>query len=70
MVLHLVHSQDSDVLTEAIKDFSQSYPGVLKPMISERDEYMVWMLHRLASQYVTLDTEVIEILALKNGKGL
>lgn len=40
--------QDEDVLTEALKEFGEQYPSVLRPLIEERDEYMVWMLRRLA----------------------
>lgn len=43
--------QDEDVLTEALKDFGKQYPKMLRPLIEERDEYMVWTLRWLASQY-------------------
>lgn len=42
--------QDEDALTEAMKDFAQHYPQILRPLLEERDEYMVWALRRLAAQ--------------------
>ena len=42
--------QDEDVLTEALKEFGEQYPSVLRPLIEERDEYMVWTLRRLAAK--------------------
>lgn len=44
-------AQDEDVLTEALKEFGEQYPSVLRPLIEERDEYMVWTLRRLATKY-------------------
>ncbi len=48
--------QDEDVLTEALKEFGEQYPSLLRPLIEERDEYMVWTLRRLAAKYVILDS--------------
>ncbi len=33
--------QESDVLTEAIKEFGKEFPSLVTPLLSERDEYMV-----------------------------
>lgn len=46
--------QDTDVLTEAIKEFGQAYPSIIRTLIEERDEYMVCMLRHLASQYAPI----------------
>lgn len=47
---HVCHVQDSDVLTEAMKEFGEHFPGLMRPLIQERDEYMVFMLRLLASR--------------------
>ena len=44
--------QDSDALTEAVREMGQAYPGLSRALLDERDLYMVWMLRRLASQCV------------------
>jgi pheromone shutdown protein TraB len=43
--------QDSDVLTAAMKEFGSEFPELMRPLIAERDEYMVFMLRLLASRY-------------------
>ena len=45
-----LRAQDSDVLTEAMKEFGEHFPGLIRPLIQERDEYMVFMLRLLASR--------------------
>ena len=42
--------QDSDALTEAVKEMGEAYPGLTRTLLDERNLYMVWMLRRLASQ--------------------
>ena len=42
--------QDSDVLTAAMKEFGAEFPELMRPLIQERDEYMVFMLRLLASR--------------------
>ena len=45
--------QDSDVLTEALKEFADEFPELMRPLIEERDEYMVFLLRTLATRYAT-----------------
>ena len=45
-----VTPQDTDVVTAAIKDFGQAFPSVMRPLLEERDEYMAYVLRKLASQ--------------------
>lgn len=42
--------QDSDVLTEALKEFADEFPALMRPLIEERDEYMVFLLRTLATR--------------------
>ena len=42
--------QDSDVLTEALKEFAEEFPQLMRPLIEERDEYMVFLLRTLATR--------------------
>ena len=42
--------QDTDVLTAAMKEFGAEFPELMRPLIQERDEYMVFMLRLLASR--------------------
>jgi pheromone shutdown protein TraB len=46
--------QDSDVLTEALKEFAEEFPQLMRPLIEERDEYMVFLLRTLATRCATL----------------
>ena len=43
--------QDSDVLTEALKEFADEFPQLMRPLIEERDEYMVFLLRTLAIRW-------------------
>ena len=43
-------AQDSDVLTEALKEFADEFPQLMRPLIEERDEYMVFLLRTLATR--------------------
>ena len=45
-----LHVQDSDVLTEALKEFADEFPQLMRPLIEERDEYMVFLLRTLATR--------------------
>ena len=45
--------QDSDVLTEALKEFADEFPQLMRPLIDERDEYMVFLLRTLATRLFT-----------------
>jgi len=33
-----------------MKDLGKSYPRLLRPLIEERDEFMVWWLKKLATR--------------------
>ena len=39
------------MMTEAIKEFGEAFPGLLRPLLEERDEFMVFILHRLATRW-------------------
>lgn len=40
--------KESDVLTEAIREFGKEFPSLIRPLLSERDEYMVYIMRKLA----------------------
>lgn len=42
--------KEADVLTEAIKEFGKDYPSVIPPLLTERDQFMVHVMRRLASR--------------------
>jgi pheromone shutdown protein TraB len=42
--------QEADVLTQAMKDLAEEFPELMRPLIQERDEYMVFLLRALASR--------------------
>ncbi|KAL4427745.1 hypothetical protein ABPG75_001834 [Micractinium tetrahymenae] len=46
--------KESDVLTEAIREFGKEFPSLLHPLITERDQYMAFMLRKLASRAHTV----------------
>lgn len=39
--------RETDVFTEAVKELSRTYPGIMRPLLTERDEYMAFMLKDL-----------------------
>lgn len=39
--------RETDVFTEAVKELSRTYPGIMRPLLNERDEYMAFMLKDL-----------------------
>jgi pheromone shutdown protein TraB len=41
--------KDSDVLTEAIKEVGKDFPSLLGPLITERDQYMTFIMQELAA---------------------
>merc|ERR1712130_24822 len=47
-------SENEDAVTEMIKDLSKSHPKLLRPLLEERDEYMVWLLRQLAKDNQTV----------------
>ncbi|EIE24219.1 TraB-domain-containing protein [Coccomyxa subellipsoidea C-169] len=42
--------KEADVLTQAMKDLAEEFPELMRPLIQERDEYMVFLLRALASR--------------------
>ncbi len=42
--------QESDALTQAMKDMAEEFPELMRPLIQERDEYMVFVLRTLAAR--------------------
>lgn len=42
--------QDSDAITEAVKEMGEAYPSLMHTLLHERNLFMVHMLHRLAPQ--------------------
>ena len=54
--------QDSDVLTEALKEFADEFPQLMRPLIEERDEYMVFLLRTLAIRWSTLSLRLAVLL--------
>ena len=41
------------MLTEALKEFAEEFPQLMRPLIEERDEYMVFLLRTLATRSVS-----------------
>ncbi|KFM24781.1 TraB domain-containing protein [Auxenochlorella protothecoides] len=41
--------KEADVLTEAILEFGKEYPGMIGPLLTERNLYMVYMMRKLAA---------------------
>lgn len=46
--------KESDVLTEAIKEVGREFPSLLGPLLTERDQFMTFMLKRLGRQAHTV----------------
>ena len=42
--------KETDVLTEAVKEVGREFPSLLGPLLTERDQYMTYILRRIASQ--------------------
>lgn len=42
--------KESDVLTEAIKEFGKEFPSLVTPLLSERDEYMVYIMRKVSTK--------------------
>ena len=42
------------MLTEALKEFAEEFPQLMRPLIEERDEYMVFLLRTLATRCAAL----------------
>lgn len=42
--------KESDVLTEAIREFGKEFPSLIRPLLTERDQFMVHVMRRLAGR--------------------
>lgn len=42
--------KETDVLTEAVKEVGRDFPSLLGPLLTERDQYMTYILRRIADQ--------------------
>lgn len=51
--------KDSDVLTEAIKEVGKDFPSLLGPLITERDQYMTYVMRELAGKDATKVVAVV-----------
>lgn len=46
--------KETDALTEAIREFGKTFPGLIRPLLTERDLYMTHVLQRLAANATTV----------------
>ncbi|EFN60022.1 hypothetical protein CHLNCDRAFT_59535 [Chlorella variabilis] len=46
--------KETDVLTEAIKEFGKEFPSLIRPLLTERDQFMTFMLRKLAPRAHTV----------------
>ncbi|KAI7842710.1 hypothetical protein COHA_003641 [Chlorella ohadii] len=46
--------KESDAITEAIREFGKDFPGLIRPLLVERDQYMAFMLRKLSSRAHTV----------------
>ncbi len=51
---YFVCLQETDVLTEAIREFGKAFPTLIRPLLTERDQYMVHVMRRLSSRSKTV----------------
>jgi pheromone shutdown protein TraB len=58
--------KDSDVLTEAIKEVGKDFPSLLGPLITERDQYMTYIMQRLAGKA----TKVVAVVGAGHLEGI
>jgi pheromone shutdown protein TraB len=58
--------KDSDVLTEAIKEVGKDFPSLLGPLITERDQYMTFIMQELAGQA----TKVVAVVGAGHLEGI
>jgi len=50
MLAEIERMKETDVLTEAILEFSKEFPSLMGPLLTERDEFMVHVMRRLSSR--------------------
>ena len=43
--------QNQDAVTEMMKEVAKDHPNLLRPLLEERDEFMVYNLKQLASRF-------------------
>lgn len=58
--------KDSDVLTEAIKEVGKDFPSLLGPLITERDQYMTYLMQELAEKA----TKVVAVVGAGHLEGI
>eukprot|EP00890_Picochlorum_soloecismus_P002791 jgi/Picsp_1/3512/NSC_06350-R1_protein len=58
--------KEADVLTEAIKEFGKEFPSIVLPLLTERDQFMVHVMRRLASR----SSRVVAIVGAGHLKGI
>ncbi|KAL4531088.1 hypothetical protein Ndes2526B_g04753 [Nannochloris sp. 'desiccata'] len=58
--------KDSDVLTEAIKEVGKDFPSLLGPLITERDQYMTYIMQELAGKA----TQVVAVVGAGHLEGI
>lgn len=46
--------KETDSLTQAIREFGKAFPGLVRPLLTERDLYMTCVLRRLAAHATTV----------------
>ncbi|KAI3429519.1 hypothetical protein D9Q98_005608 [Chlorella vulgaris] len=54
MRLEIEKMKETDALTEAIREFGKEFPSLILPLLTERDQYMTFMLRKLASRAHTV----------------
>jgi len=58
--------KDSDVLTEAIKEVGKDFPSLLGPLITERDQYMTFVMQNMAGKA----TKVVAVVGAGHLEGI
>jgi pheromone shutdown protein TraB len=66
MKLEIEKMKDSDVLTEAIKEVGKDFPSLLGPLITERDQYMTYIMQHLAGKA----TKVVAVVGAGHLEGI
>lgn len=58
--------KEADVLTEAVKEFGKDFPSIILSLITERDQFMVHVMRRLASR----SSKVVAVVGAGHLKGI
>jgi len=56
--------KDTDLITAALKDLAKAFPGISRPLIFERDEYLAMMLQKCTA------TKVVAVVGLGHVEGI